>query len=65
MMLIKILVVMGKYILKFSFSMRMSPGSLPRNGILFEYCIAKPTPINSNPKSISAFPIPSNKLSYL
>jgi hypothetical protein len=56
-MLSKILVVNGKYNLKFSFSIRISPGNFPRNGIRSLYVMIIPSNRMITPAIISNFPI--------
>ena len=51
------LVVRGKYSLKFSRSIRISPGSLPRKGMLSAKWITTPTKMMITPIIIKNLPI--------
>ena len=56
-MLKRILVVMGRYILKFPRSITRSPGSFPGSGIFGKKWISKPAASNIAPAIIKNFPI--------
>ena len=58
--LIRILVAMGKYILKFPRSITMSPGSFPGNGSFGTKCIMTPAMTSTRPVMIKNFPIFKN-----
>lgn len=59
-MLIRILVVMGKYILKFPLSITISPGSFPGKGNLGANNMINPTTSKITPAIIRNFAIFKN-----
>ena len=57
MILTRMLVVIGRYILKLPRSMTMSPGSLPKKGSLGKKCVIIPASSINIPAIIRNFPI--------